>query len=49
MCKGQTVEKLLMLLKSLYLKNIAENIGLFRIPHEDVVYVQAGVWPEKFR
>jgi hypothetical protein len=49
MCKGQTVEHLLLLLKSLDLKNMAENNGLFRLPREDVVYVQPGVSPEMFQ
>jgi hypothetical protein len=49
MCKGQTVKHLLLLLKSLDLKNVAENIDLFRLPREDVVYAQAGVSPEMFQ
>jgi hypothetical protein len=28
---------------------MAENIGLFRLPREDVVYVQPGVSPEMFQ
>jgi hypothetical protein len=49
MYKGQTVEHLLLLLKSLDLKNVAENIGLFRLPCEDVVYVQPGLSPQMFQ
>jgi hypothetical protein len=49
MCKGQTVEHLLLLLKSLDFKNVAENIGLFRLPREDVMYVQPGVSSEMFQ
>jgi hypothetical protein len=48
MCKGQTVEHLLLLLKSLDFKNMAENIGLFRLPREYVVYVRPGVSSEMF-
>jgi hypothetical protein len=48
MYKGQTVEHLLLLLKSLDLKNVAENIGLFRLPREDVVHVQPGVFQNCF-
>ena len=50
MWKGQYVEHLLQLLKSLDLKNIAENIGLFRLPREeDVVYVRPEVSAEMFQ
>jgi hypothetical protein len=46
MCEGQTDEHLLLLLKSLDFKNEAENIDLFLLPREDVVYVQPGVLSE---
>ena len=36
LCKGQLEDHLLQPLKSLDLKNVAGNIGLIRLPHEDV-------------
>jgi len=41
MCKGQLEDHLLQTLKSLDLKNMAGNIGLFLLPREeDVVHVR---------
>jgi hypothetical protein len=49
MCQGQQEDHLLKLLKSLDLKNVAQNIGIFGPPHaEDVVNVNPGASTEKF-
>ena len=50
MCKGQLEDHLPQSHKSLDLKNVTGNIGLFRLPREDdVVRVRPKVYQEMFQ